>query len=242
MMSGCTLKAKNPNAKPPLDIVTPAPPATADPTYFDHFLKATTDMFTATSTNGYEDMENSTGDSNRDSGSEFDSEFENFNFTGFNETDVFNVSAAGSSGLMGDPLFHDTGYRNRLENGTDFMIDVEQLFDGGDAVASVRMRRHLPMPVNFKREGKGTILVTCSNIGGFTSSRERWWYIAIANCGSGKGLDITYRFRMTNGPPGDFWHEHFSADEMCTNFKICCECGNIKIDFFLCSYTTDFVG
>lgn len=57
--------------------------------------------------------------------------------------------------------------------------------------------------------------MSCRNIGGFTSSRERWWYIAIANCGSQKGLDVRYKFRMTNGPPGDFWHEHFSADEMC---------------------------
>lgn len=39
------------------------------------------------------------------------------------------------------------------------------------------------------------------------------WYIAISNCGSDKGLDVTYRFKMTNGKPGEFWHEHFSADE-----------------------------
>ncbi|EAA00571.4 AGAP012225-PA, partial [Anopheles gambiae str. PEST] len=59
------------------------------------------------------------------------------------------------------------------------------------------------------------LIVSCSNFGSFTSSRERWWYIAIANCdGAGRGLDVKYRFRMTNGPPGDFWHEHFSADEM----------------------------
>lgn len=62
---------------------------------------------------------------------------------------------------------------------------------------------------------KSKLIVVCHNVGGFTSSRERWWYIAIGNCGSQKGIDIKYKFRMTNGPPGDFWHEHFSADEMC---------------------------
>lgn len=44
---------------------------------------------------------------------------------------------------------------------------------------------------------------------------SRWWYIAVSNCGSSKGLDVVYRFKMTNGETGDFWHEHFSADEMC---------------------------
>lgn len=49
----------------------------------------------------------------------------------------------------------------------------------------------------------------------WSSSIFRWWYIAISNCGSNKGLDVWYKFRMTNGAPGDFWNEHFSADEMC---------------------------
>ncbi|XP_055374495.1 transmembrane protein 145-like [Condylostylus longicornis] len=56
--------------------------------------------------------------------------------------------------------------------------------------------------------------VTCNSSGGFLSARNRWWYIAISNCGSKYGIDIKYKFRMTNGPQGDFWHEHFSADEM----------------------------
>ncbi|CRL08386.1 CLUMA_CG021397, isoform A [Clunio marinus] len=59
------------------------------------------------------------------------------------------------------------------------------------------------------------VYVTCHNAGGFTSARQRWWYIALANCGNAKGMDVRFKFRMTNGPPGDFWHEHFSADEMC---------------------------
>lgn len=37
----------------------------------------------------------------------------------------------------------------------------------------------------------------------------------IANCGANRGIDVRFKFRMTNGPTGDFWHEHFSADEMC---------------------------
>lgn len=150
---------------------------------------------------------------------EFGSEF--LNFTALNETDIFNGTTNRYHGDQSIPMLHDVGFENRLENGSRFMDDVEELFaaSSSNQSASVRMRRHLPSPLNFKREGKGTIYVTCSNIGGFTSSRERWWYIAIANCGSGKGLDVTYRFRMTNGAPGDFWHEHFSADEMCKTFQ-----------------------
>jgi hypothetical protein len=30
-----------------------------------------------------------------------------------------------------------------------------------------------------------------------------------------QGLSLRYKFLMTNGPPGDYWHEHFSADEFC---------------------------
>jgi hypothetical protein len=30
-----------------------------------------------------------------------------------------------------------------------------------------------------------------------------------------QGLNMQYKFLMTNGPPGDYWHEHFSADEFC---------------------------
>ncbi|XP_072375299.1 transmembrane protein 145-like isoform X2 [Diabrotica undecimpunctata] len=55
--------------------------------------------------------------------------------------------------------------------------------------------------------------VSCHNARRFKSSRERWWFIVISNCNGTKGIDIRYRILMTNGPPGDYWHEHFSADE-----------------------------
>uniref|UniRef100_A0A182NPE1 Uncharacterized protein n=1 Tax=Anopheles dirus TaxID=7168 RepID=A0A182NPE1_9DIPT len=115
----------------------------------------------------------------------------------------------------------DNGEVNLLENSTDYRLLVEQLFPAGDAVdeqaqdvrSSNRSRVRRAAAPSARYETR--LIVSCSNFGSFTSSRERWWYIAIANCdGAGKGLDVKYRFRMTNGPPGDFWHEHFSADEM----------------------------
>lgn len=102
-----------------------------------------------------------------------------------------------------------------IDNSTNFKIDVEEIFTNKEENTTRRKRDLLsPYPKLFESEKKGTLIVTCHNLGGFTSSRERWWYIAVANCGSNKGLDVHYKFRMTNGPPGDFWHEHFSADEM----------------------------
>ncbi|XP_019556690.2 transmembrane protein 145-like [Aedes albopictus] len=102
---------------------------------------------------------------------------------------------------------HSVEY-NELENNTDYRVYVEQLFDNAAEVSGnvTRIRRAA------KYDSK--LIVSCSNHGTFTSSRQRWWYIAISNCGSNRGLDVYYRFKMTNGVPGDFWHEHFSADEM----------------------------
>ncbi|KAF2363818.1 Intimal thickness related receptor IRP [Trinorchestia longiramus] len=45
----------------------------------------------------------------------------------------------------------------------------------------------------------------------FASSRERWWFIAVSNCEATKGLNLRYRFSLTNGY--SYWYKHFSADE-----------------------------
>lgn len=55
----------------------------------------------------------------------------------------------------------------------------------------------------------------CTSYRKFKSARPRWWFIALADCSSDSGLNITYNISMTNGPPGSFWREHFSADEFC---------------------------
>lgn len=48
----------------------------------------------------------------------------------------------------------------------------------------------------------------------FQSHRERWWFIAIDNCGTSKGLYMKYRITMTNSQT-NAWLKHFSADEFC---------------------------
>ncbi|XP_058065415.1 transmembrane protein 145-like [Anopheles bellator] len=134
---------------------------------------------------------------------ESDSEFnDDTNDTQHSSTESPFETFATAMGYAGD-----NGDANLLENSTDFRSLVEQLFPDPGADRRRRVRE------SSRYETR--LIVSCSNFGSFTSSRERWWYIAIANCdGGGRGLDVKYRFRMTNGPPGDFWHEHFSADEM----------------------------
>nr|CAD7569010.1 unnamed protein product [Timema californicum] len=61
------------------------------------------------------------------------------------------------------------------------------------------------------RKGKGWL--RCNHVRRFRSARERWWFLAVSNCNATKGLDVRYKFLMTNGQPGDYWHYHFSADE-----------------------------
>ncbi|GAB6018861.1 hypothetical protein CHUAL_000520 [Chamberlinius hualienensis] len=56
-------------------------------------------------------------------------------------------------------------------------------------------------------------LLDCRGERFFDTARERWWFIAISNCNSTKGLKFDYFIKMTNGKPGDIRHEHFSADE-----------------------------
>ena len=62
---------------------------------------------------------------------------------------------------------------------------------------------------------KEDAIIRCSNYRRFRSSRPRWWFIALADCSSKTGLNISYWISLTNAPHGHFWKEHFSADEFC---------------------------
>lgn len=200
--SGCTMRTamSPPQAMNGQDTTTTAKPTSkkpseeADSTYFDQFLKSTTQ--TPPSTNPFSQ---SSGDSSSTA----------FGFENFTEVDIedFNSTAPGYKTMVYD----QETQANDLENSTDFRFDVEEMFDDAN---STRTKRQA-IPRLFDPDRKQTIYISCHNAGGFTSSRPRWWYIALANCGSNKGMDVRYKFRMTNGPLGDFWHEHFSADEMC---------------------------
>lgn len=199
MRTGSTPKnngqsTKNPKHPNGLDI---------DPTYFDQFLKTTSPMTPmSTHQNEFSDSTTfeSTTNSNRRNESEFDMEFD---FINTNETQTNHSTIS---------FDHDM-YDNVLENSTEFRNEVEELFDSN----KTRKKRFIPKSLDVEK--KVQIIVSCHNAGGFTSSRQRWWYIALANCGSKKGIEASFRFIMTNGPHGDFWHEHFSADEMCMTFE-----------------------
>ncbi|XP_064470487.1 transmembrane protein 145-like [Ornithodoros turicata] len=62
------------------------------------------------------------------------------------------------------------------------------------------------------RIGEGKMFYKCVAQRRFRSVRERWWYIAISNCNSTKGLMLNYTLRMYNSND-DYWYRHFSADE-----------------------------
>ncbi|XP_050098399.1 uncharacterized protein LOC126579127 [Anopheles aquasalis] len=208
--SGCLLRTPTPKEQPndPLPRNTPSPrqptpspppdpmrPLDDDAQYFDQFLKTT-----STEPELFYFNENDTSDS--PVGRTTAVPYESF---------VSDDESANTVAYRGD-----NGEVNLLENSTDYRLLVEQLFPVPNADQEQRQRQQrLRRQVASLGKYESRLIVSCSNFGSFTSSRERWWYIAIANCdGSGRGLDVKYRFRMTNGPPGDFWHEHFSADEM----------------------------
>ncbi|CAG9769967.1 unnamed protein product [Ceutorhynchus assimilis] len=74
-------------------------------------------------------------------------------------------------------------------------------------------KRSVPIKTQISKPFRQGRFINCHNSRRFRSSRERWWFIAVSNCNETKGIDINYQLLMTNGPPGDYWHEHFSADE-----------------------------
>lgn len=186
--------------------MNPKHPDNMDPTYFDQFLKTTTPSFSTTE--GFSTTESSSESTTTiNNDTDFESEFLFLNDTEHEQDE------GKSTG------FDHEVYDNNLENSTEYRNDVEQLFESN----KTRMKRFIGKL--YESEKKTQIYVSCHNAGGFTSSRQRWWYIALANCGSKKGIEVYYRFIMTNGPRGDFWHEHFSADEMCKYLSIRRFCG-----------------
>lgn len=185
----------------------------ADPTYFDHFLKTTPQQSdtTAASPSASTTIDFSVLTSTEMTGSSSTSNLESFTDV---EIDEFNKTSPNFKTMIFDQGTQD----NELENTTEFLADVEEMFDLPKFLLLNRTKRQ---SATGEASEKRRIYVSCHNAGGFTSSRQRWWYIALANCdtkGSG-GIDVRFRFRMTNGAVGDFWSEHFSADEMC---KLCC--------------------
>ena len=59
----------------------------------------------------------------------------------------------------------------------------------------------------------GKNYIQCRSSRSFATARDRWWFIAVSNCNSTKGLQLSYKFLMTNGEKDDMLHYHFSADE-----------------------------
>ncbi|XP_049883728.1 uncharacterized protein LOC126379135 [Pectinophora gossypiella] len=131
--------------------------------------------------------------------------------------------------LVDDELWEniDPEKSERNESHMESLKDVELMFDNQNNSGHKIKRSTFDLYERFRRRrlksesdealtnhGKvERLVVTCHNSRRFRSARERWWFIAISNCDSNKGLDVRYKFLMTNGPDGDFWHEHFSADE-----------------------------
>ncbi|CAK1546479.1 unnamed protein product [Leptosia nina] len=207
--SGCVLTKAN-KELPSAKSTTPKPKAKqtfkpksipknnipVDPEYYDQFLKTTTSTKTTT-----------------------DATTKEPNATTWYELipDEFN-----STTELPDELWENIG---PVKNGnlSEDLKDVELLFDNYNNSHKIkrsielyeRYRRRRLNAESYQNEFSETerMIVSCHNSRRFRSARERWWFIAISNCDSPKGLDVRYKFLMTNGPDGDFWHKHFSADE-----------------------------
>ncbi|RZC37360.1 transmembrane protein 145 [Asbolus verrucosus] len=95
-------------------------------------------------------------------------------------------------------------FKSQWEN----IYETEAATTIGKAPIKKRALKQSPTPQN-----KTNRAINCHNARKFRSARERWWFIAISNCNGNKGIHVKYKILMTNGPPGDYWHEQFSADE-----------------------------
>ncbi|XP_035456493.2 uncharacterized protein LOC118280519 [Spodoptera frugiperda] len=185
--------ATDPPAKKPKNSTKLTPP---EPSYYDQFLKTTTrDPKAITDPNT-----NTTW---------FELLPTDGNFTTMTPEDELWESIAPGNGSHFENLKDDVEILFENENRSGHKIKRSL-----DLYERYRRRRLNAEPKALASQSeKEHLMVSCHNSRRFRSARERWWFIAISNCESSKGLDVRYKFLMTNGPDGDFWHEHFSADE-----------------------------
>lgn len=151
--SGCTLRSSSPPKEQSTTTVKPSTlqkyPEAIDSTYFDQFLKTTTEISPSTTAEAF---------------------IMEYNLTETDlDVDIFNATTVDYKMFEGDQVRR----KNGMENGTEFRNDVEELFDVANV--TTRIKRDI-YPQNFgNTERKQKIYVTCHNSGFFQSSRQRWW-------------------------------------------------------------------
>lgn len=155
--SGCTLRTGSaPSHEVPTQMPTAGPkklPQDFDSTYFDQFLKSTTQIPQSSTQSTSLDLTSTT-----------------FSIENFTDVDIedFNSTSPDFKTMSFDQETQD----NNLENTTDFRADVEEMFDEVENTGSNRTKRQA-----FMGDRKQAIFVSCHNAGGFTSARQRWWYM-----------------------------------------------------------------
>lgn len=159
--SGCTLRtASSPNREAP---TTQKPTQSSskkspeDSSYFDQFLKTTISNSQSSTESSLNDISSTT--------------FGTGNFTDVDIED-FNTTVSGFRTMVFDQETQD----NNLENTTDFKLDVEEMFDDVENTGSNRTKRQI-FTRSYENDRKQVIYVSCHNAGGFTSARQRWWYM-----------------------------------------------------------------
>ncbi|XP_021964927.1 uncharacterized protein LOC110860177 [Folsomia candida] len=85
-------------------------------------------------------------------------------------------------------------------------------------VLSYEMNQIIPLSVTNLWSGceldKSWNTTLCKNQRMFSSSKDRMWYVSIANCNSSKGLDINYKISMKNN--GDLEEQASYASRLYT--------------------------
>ncbi|XP_023218945.1 transmembrane protein 145-like [Centruroides sculpturatus] len=85
-----------------------------------------------------------------------------------------------------------------------------------ESVLSINNRQIINLTKSHPHSGcvlhKDKGVYRCVHNRTFLSARERWWFIALSNCGSHKGLKLNYSITMINNE-NNIWFKHFSADE-----------------------------